>query len=77
MTYGHLTLNRRVQRAERTVCPTRIYSVMFWDRGDYIEAWGLHNVPDDYELPDVGKPIVPWPRSAARADPASPSAKRP
>ena len=34
----HLTLLRRVQRAERIACPPRITAVILWDRGHYVEV---------------------------------------
>ncbi len=69
----HLTLLRRVQRAERIACPPRITAVILWDRGHYVEVWGPKDALDENDLAEIGKPVVHRP-DRPPPDPASPSA---
>ena len=71
----HLTLLRRVQRAERIACPTRTVAYILWDRGHYVEVWGPPGCSDHIDVDKIGKPVVEWP-DRPPPDPASPSEDR-
>ena len=66
----HLSLARRVQRAERIACPPRVVAYVYWDRGDFVELWGPPGCSKYVDAEKIGKPVVEYPDAPPPPDPA-------